>query len=67
VTQARDITELFLEELAETECLESELDQFIEKRALQARDAENVANLWLKTEREHREKRRQANGWGWMV
>jgi hypothetical protein len=66
VTQARRIEELTPEELAEVERLESELDAFVEKRAREALAAENTAALWLKTEREHREKRRQANGWGWI-
>ena len=63
---ARHISELSLEELAETERVEAELDAFVEKRARQAKDAENIAELWLKSEREHREKRRRANGWGWV-
>jgi hypothetical protein len=66
VTEARDITDLSLEELAEVERVEVELDTFIEKRARQAKDAESTAALWLKTEREQREKKRSANGWGWI-
>jgi hypothetical protein len=48
------------------ERVEAELDSFIEKRARQAKDAEKLAELWAKSERVHREKRRQANGWGWI-
>lgn len=66
MTQARDISELSLEELAEVERVASEIDAFITKRAEQAKDAESTAALWLKTEREHREKKRSANGWGWI-
>jgi hypothetical protein len=66
VAEARHITDLSLEELAEVERVEAELDTFVEKRARQAKDAESTAALWLKTEREHREKKRSANGWGWI-
>ncbi len=66
MAEARDIRSLSLEELAETERLESELDAFITKRAEQAKDAEKVEELWAKSASEHREKRRQANGWGWL-
>jgi hypothetical protein len=68
VTQARArrIEELTSEELAEVERVESELDAFVEKRARQAKDAESTAALWPKAEREHREKKRSANGWGWV-
>jgi hypothetical protein len=48
------------------ERMEAELDSFIERRARQAKDAESTAELWLKTEDEHREKKRQRNGWGWI-
>jgi hypothetical protein len=37
VAEAKDITSLSLEELTEVERLESELDQFIEKRAREAK------------------------------
>jgi hypothetical protein len=66
VAEAKHITDLSLQELAETERVEAELDAFIEKRAHQAEDAENVANLWLKTEREHHEKHRKQNAQDWF-
>jgi hypothetical protein len=66
VAGARHIEELSVKELAEVERVEAELDTFIEKRAREAKDANRTAELWLKSEREHCEKRRQANGWGWI-
>ena len=48
------------------ERVEAELDSFIEKRAREAKDAENVEKLWAKSERVHRQKRRQRNGWEWI-
>lgn len=46
--------------------VEAELDAFVEKRAREAKDAENVEELWLKSERDHCEKRRHQNGLGWI-
>jgi hypothetical protein len=66
VAQARDITELSREELAEVERLESELDVFIEKRAQKAKDVGEQDELWAKKVRREKEKRRQQNGWGWI-
>ncbi len=51
---------------AHVEKVEAELDQFVEHRAREAKDAEKVEELWAKSERVHRQKRRQANGWGWI-
>lgn len=48
------------------ERVEAELDSFIEKRAREAKDANRIEELWAKSERDHREKRRQANGWAWI-
>jgi hypothetical protein len=48
------------------ERVEAELDLFIEKRAREAKDAEKIEELWAKSEHVHREKRRQANWWGWI-
>jgi hypothetical protein len=66
VTEARHITDLTPEELAEVERVEAELDAFVTKRAREAKDANRTAELWLKSEREHREKRRHQNGLGWI-
>ena len=41
------------------EAAEAKLDQFIEKRAREARDANKVAQLWEDSERRHRERRRE--------
>ena len=60
MAEARRIEELTPEELAEVERAESELDAFVTKRAEQAKEVESTAALWLKTEREHREKKRSA-------
>ena len=65
MAEAKPIEELSPEELAEVERVETELDAFIEKRARQARDAATVEALWTKSEREHREKRRQAHAEEW--
>jgi hypothetical protein len=49
--------------------VESELDAFITKRAEQAKrggEDARIEELWAKSERKHREKRRKANGWGWI-
>ena len=51
---------------AHVEKVEAQLDSFIEKCAREAKDAQKVEELWAKSERVHREKRRQANGWGWI-
>ena len=48
------------------EKVEAELDQFIEKRAREAKDAEKVEELWAASERKERRKRRQRNGWAWI-
>ncbi len=40
------------------ERVEAELDAFVERRAREAKDAAKVEELWVKSEREHREKRR---------
>jgi hypothetical protein len=66
VAEAKDITSLSLEELAEVERLESELDVFIEKRAQQAKDVGEQDELWAKKARRDKEKRRQENGWAWV-
>jgi hypothetical protein len=66
VAEASHITELSLEELAETGRLESELDQFIEKRALQAKDAQNVEDLWAKSAARARRRRQEENRTLWV-
>lgn len=64
---AKQITDLGPEELAEVERIESELNTFIEKRAREAKDAENVTEQWAKSGREQRDKRRQENRHAWRA
>jgi hypothetical protein len=66
VAESKQINELSLEELAETERLESELDQFVEKRARQSNEQRAVEEAWAETVRRAKEKKRSANGWGWI-
>jgi hypothetical protein len=66
VAEARDITSLNLEELAEVERLESELDAFITKRAEQAKDAEHEDDLWAKRAARERRRRREENRTLWV-
>ncbi len=51
---------------AHVEKVEAELDQFVERRARETKDAKKVEELWANSERVHRQKRRQANGWSWI-
>ena len=51
---------------AHVEKVEAELDQFIERRAREARDAQRVEELWAKSEREHHEKKREENRAAWL-
>ena len=51
---------------AHVEKVEAELDQFVERRAREAKDAEKVEELWAESERRERRKRRQRNGWAWV-
>ena len=48
------------------ERVEQELDQFVERRAREARDAEKVAELWAESERRVQEKRREENREAWL-
>jgi hypothetical protein len=66
VAESRQITDLSPEELAETERVEVELDQFIEKRARQSSEQRAVEAAWAENVRRAKQKRRQANGWGWI-
>ena len=65
MTEAKDITNLSLEELVETERVEAELDSFIEKRAREAKDANRTAELWDKSVREYHAKHRNENAQRW--
>ena len=51
---------------AHVEKVEAELDQFVERRAREAKDAQRVQELWAESERKERNKRRQRNGWAWV-
>jgi hypothetical protein len=53
------------EELAETERVEAELDQFVERRARQSKDKRAVEELWAKSVREYRAKHRDENAQAW--
>jgi hypothetical protein len=47
------------------EKVEAELDQFIERRARQAKDAEKVEGLWAETDRADQERRNRENRAAW--
>lgn len=66
MAEARQITDLGPEELAEVERIESELDSFIEKRARQSSEQRAVEAAWAENVRRAKEKKRQENGWGWV-
>jgi hypothetical protein len=66
VSEAKDITDLSLEEWAEVEWVEVELNAFINKRAGQAKDRESAEELWAKSVREYRKKRNQQNAQAWF-
>ena len=51
---------------AYVEKVEAELDQFVERRAREAKDAKRVQELWAESERKERERRREHNGWLWI-
>lgn len=63
--EARRIAGLSLDKLAEVERLEGELDQFVEKRARQAKDAAVVEEAWVESVRAFREKRRRQKALEW--
>ena len=50
-----------LYDVAAVEAVEAELDRFVERRAREARDQERVETEWAKSERQHRERRRERN------
>ncbi len=47
------------------ERVEQELDQFVERRAREAKDAAAVEELWAESTRRDRERRREANREAW--
>lgn len=53
-------------EAEHVERVEAELDQFIEKRARESKDANQLEELWAVTEREVREKRRREHRDQWL-
>jgi hypothetical protein len=67
VAEAKDIRSLSLEELAELERVESELDTFITKRAEQAKEASKEDEQFEQRKRERRDARRRENGLSWVA
>ena len=55
--------ELF--DLEAAEKAESQIDQFIEKRARGREDANRIDEFWADQERQHRERRREENRVAW--
>jgi len=47
------------------EAVEAELDRLVSRRAVEARDAELVEELWKQSERAHRDRRREENREAW--
>jgi hypothetical protein len=47
------------------ERVEAELDRLVERRAVEARDAERVEDLWKESTRRARDKRRRENAAAW--
>jgi hypothetical protein len=52
-------------DIAHGEMVEKELDRLIEKRAA-VEDPEALDELWLRSERRHREKVREQHRWEWV-
>ncbi len=48
------------------ERVESELDRFVEKRAREVRDQENVEALWKESARRDLQRRREENRLAWL-
>ncbi len=48
------------------EVAEAQLDQFIERRAREARDAKLVEVAWAESVRRHQARRREQNRWEWI-
>jgi hypothetical protein len=63
--EARQITDLSPEELAETERAEAELDQFVERRARQSKDRESAEELWQQSVKEYHDKHRNVAAEKW--
>ncbi len=52
-------------DVAAMERVESELDRLVEKRAVEARDAERVSEMWASSIRLHHARRRETNREAW--
>jgi hypothetical protein len=67
VTEARHIEELSVKELAEVERAEVSIDNFIAKRAREARDSGRTEELFEESALAYEEKRRQQRAREWAL